>query len=416
MRPLPILLALTLLLPALLALQAGATTTGPTFRHPTTLPVSSGYGEPSVAVAPDGAVYVTAPGASSALWRSDDGGLTFQRVADSLGSSGDSDVAIGADGTIYVSDLFPNVPVSVSLDRGESFAYEAQTASGGSIDRQWTAAWGTGHVFSAWRDGSTERVAVSHDHGVSYTRHVAATGVGFQGNIVATSANDLWIPYTTGGQVRLAASHDGGVTWTNTLVGRLIGGSYLFPAVALDAAGIVYVAWAEGGDSYVDASAIKVASSRDGGATFSTPRIVSTTNAFHIMPWLVAGDEGRVAVAWYEGVAPANARVDPNVAALTTWNVRVAMSLDADQPDATWMQSVAFPAFHTGSICTFGILCFPVDNPVALNRALLDFFETAMLADGRLVIATAADVALVNPTSAVQLKVVVQNGGPDLKA
>lgn len=383
----------------------------PTFGTTKTLPLSSGFGEPSLATAPDGTLYVTAPGSASALWRSDDGGALWLRVSDSLGASGDSDVAIDADGIVYVSDLFSNVPVSTSLDKGETFAYEASTASGGSIDRQWTAASGSGHVFSVWRDGSTERIAVSHDRGVSFTRHVVTTGVGYQGNVLATSDTDLWIPYTGSGQIRLAGSTDAGVTWTTHAVASGAS-STLFPAVAVDDAGTVYVAWSAKSNEdlgYV----VKLAVSKDGGLTFDGPTTLSADGKTSIFPWIEAGAPGRVAVAWYEGTHPLGMGFNPDVAALTTWVVGVAFSDHADE-DGGWSVTAATPILHTGPICTMGTLCFPVANPVASNRMLLDFFEIAEATDGDILITYAADQGVVN-TGETVLKFVRQTDGPNLR-
>lgn len=384
----------------------------PIFGAPRTLPSSSGFGEPSIATAPDGTLYVTAPGSASALWRSRDGGDTWARVSNSLGSSGDSDVAIDANGVVYVSDLFSNVPVSTSFDEGDSFAYETATASGGSIDRQWLAASGDGNVFSIWRDGSTERIAVSHDRGVTFTRHVVTTGVGYQGNILATDDNTLWIPFTGNG-VQLAKSTDAGVTWTFKTI-YSSSSSTLFPAVAVDKANNVYVAWiAKDGDG---AFTVNVAISTNGGATFSVRKILSEDRV-SVFPWIIADAPGHVAVAWFDTAPVAGVLGEPNAAASAEWTVKLAFSEDAHLGHAaTWSVQDATGVFHRGPICTMGTLCFPIANPVVGNRALLDFFELGEDADGGILIAYAADVAQIQVPGTTQtvLKVVQQTGGPDL--
>jgi hypothetical protein len=335
------------------------------------------------------------------------------RVADSLGSSGDSDVAVDANGVIYVSDLFSSVPVSVSFDQGTTFAYERQTITGASIDRQWTAAAGDGNVFSIVRDGSTEKIAVSHDRGVSYTVRTVATGVGLQGNILAVDENTLLIPYSGSG-MRLARSTNGGVTWTNYLVSGQ-GSTTLFPAVAADTAGNYYMAWSAKSNEdlgYI----IKFASSTDGGITWSSPLVLSEDAHTAIFPWIVAGDAGRVAVAWYDGRTPGGQGATPDAAPLTEWFVNIAYTQDGtSERRSDWAVVDATPRVHTGPICTMGTLCFPVANPVAMNRALLDFFEIAMAPDGDILLTYSADPAQINPTGATVLKFVRQNGGPGLK-
>ncbi|HUR69602.1 MAG TPA: sialidase family protein [Candidatus Thermoplasmatota archaeon] len=333
---------------------------------------------------------------------------------DSLGSSGDSDVAVDANGVLYVSDLFSNVPVSTSFDKGATFAYEAQTITGASIDRQWTAASGDGNVFSVVRDGSTEKIAISHDKGVSWTNRVVTTGVGLQGNILATSDNDLYIPYSGSG-MRLAISHDAGQTWTTKLVNGA-GSTTLFPAVAVDAAGVIYMAWSAKSNADLGYE-ILVTQSADGGNTWDSAKPLSTVGHTAIFPWIVAGDAGRVAVAWFDGRTPVNQGMSPDLASVAEWVVEVAYTQQGQTGlRSNWAVTDATPVIHRGPICTMGTACFPVSNPVALNRALLDFFEMTTTPSGDIVLAFAADPGAVVNTGGTVLKTVRQTGGPNLKA
>lgn len=401
------------LLAALAAAPAYAPATAISFAAPVTLPNSSGHGEPSIEVAADGTVYVVAPFTRTSVWRSLDGGNTFSRLVDSLGSSGDSDVETDANGRLYVSDLFPGVPVSVSSNKGTSYSTVVSTASGSGLDRQWLAAHGNGKAWSAWRQGSTEMVARTTNGGLTWSAPViAATGVTLQGNILATSDNDLWIPYSTGVNLNLAKSTDGGVTWTSTTIAIGAGDTTLFPAVAVDDAGKVYVAWAQGTGQVDRFTYVKMARSDDGGATWTAPMTLSNPYHYNIFPWIVANATGHVAVGWYEGVPPVNATVDPNAATLVQWRVRIAHSLDANTAAPAWEVAHATPVLHTGPICTYGTLCFPTANPVAMNRMLLDFFEMAIQPDGRLIVAYAAD-STATSTNTV-LRVAQQNAGNTL--
>lgn len=405
LRTVLVLAVLVILAPAIVAPAAV-----PTFGKSKALPQGNQFGEPSIASDAAGRLFVAAPGSHTAVWRSLDAGTTWARVADSLGPSGDSDVVLDADGTLYASDLLGNVPVSVSHDYGDSFAMVSSTAVGsGSNDRQWLAASGHGNAWSAWRDGSTERVAATHDGGVTWNLPVvAATGVGYQGNIVAWSDNDIMIPYTAS-HLMLAQSHDGGRTWTSTIAATS-SGSDLFPAAARDDAGRLYVAQADGSNAY---GAIRVSTSTDGGAAWDGPVTLSDASTIDIFPWMVAGAPGHAAVVWYQSEPQPLGYGFSDAAALVKWHVQVAVTADGG---ATWTQAPATGVTHTGPICTFGTLCFPARNPVALNRALLDFFEATALPDGRLAIAYAADApTAVNPTDATELRVVVQNGGPLLR-
>jgi hypothetical protein len=408
-----VLIVLVLLAPSVI-LGAHADASVQSFSAPRLLPSASGYGEPSIAVAPDGTLYVAAPGSSTATWRSDNGGFSWARVAGTAGASGDSDVAVDADGTVYASDLFNNVPVSVSHDRAASWSVIQPTALGGSIDRQWLAAHGHGNVWSVWRDGSTERVAASHDGGATWSApSVVSTSVGLQGNVLATSDADLWIPYSWGADVRLAASHDAGLTWTTMHVATSRGGTDLFPAVALDAVGTMWVAWADAGPSGGQSQSIAIARSDDGGVHFTLPAVLSTPGTFALFPWILADAAGHVEVAWYEGVPPTttggvwNSGLGP----LTKWYLSVAYTSDG----AHWTTQRATPnPVHTGPICSSGTGCVPVANPLYGNRILLDFFEMAERPDGNVIIAFPKDTD--GTGDSTSLNALVQIGGPNLKA
>lgn len=411
---------LTVCLAALIATPALAPTTALKFGAPVNLRDSAGFGEPSIAVGPDGTVYVASPGEHTAMWRSTNGASTFTRLADSLGSSGDSDVALDADGTLYASDLFSNVPVSVSFDRAQSFSYVSTSGISGSIDRQWLAAAGSGHVFSVWRDGTTERIAISHDQGKTWTRSVIATGVTFQGNIIATSVNDLYLPYTTSSTARVAISHDGGASWKDVLAMPMVGRSFLFPSLAVDRAGNIYVAAAEGGNVSTGAdpgNVVRFTRSLDDGATWTLPVTVSIPSDYAIFPWVIAGSPGRVAIAWLDGVPPTGYKPDSNTAAATPWYIGLAYTNTGTSARPAWQITRATGVIFTGPICTFGTLCSPVHNPVAMNRVLLDFFEMAELPNGNIVIAYPGNLpgAQSQVTQATQLYVVKQSGGPNLK-
>jgi hypothetical protein len=123
--------------------------------------------------------------------------------------------------------------------------------------------------------------------------------------------------------------------------------------------------------------------SRDGGETFSEPRLLSDPARPAVFPWIAAGDAGRIAVSWYDAVAPTPSDRTPNV-----WNVAVAMSVTADQPEPVFETAFATPQpLHVGSICTSGLFC----SLTAGDRSLLDFFELRLLPDGSPILAFAGD-------------------------
>ena len=164
-----------------------------------------GGGEPSLSLDPSNSknVYVTAPqgiptGANAVFggsttsgvgfWASHDGGKTFP-IAHNLGSSfggGDSDVEVGADGTVYVADLeAAGAAICTSSDHGKTFTSGNAAKSsdncqevttnqqGPENDRQWlnvdhaqsSTVYLTYHDFA----GGFPIMERSDDHGATFT-------------------------------------------------------------------------------------------------------------------------------------------------------------------------------------------------------------------------------------------------------
>src|SRR5436190_13410002 len=154
----------------------GALAGGLAFTHPMKLPNSPPKGdlqggEPSVAFDSDGRhVYVVAPGGGEnggvGFWRSADGGRSFPRGR-SLGSlvgGGDSDVDVGPDHTVYITDL--EVAANAlcrSHDRGRTFDSNCDTGLAGNqagpdSDREWINPSPTDphRVYLTYHDFATE--------------------------------------------------------------------------------------------------------------------------------------------------------------------------------------------------------------------------------------------------------------------
>ncbi|PIR19036.1 MAG: hypothetical protein COV48_04165, partial [Elusimicrobia bacterium CG11_big_fil_rev_8_21_14_0_20_64_6] len=119
--------------------------------------------EPSIEVAPDGAIWITGPtgftrGATSqdpgvythdhGLFESRDGGATWTPNTpipgygrDVCPGGGDSDLAIAPDGFMVLVDLnLESVPVAVSTDDGASWLFNCQSNILPAQDRQWVEA------------------------------------------------------------------------------------------------------------------------------------------------------------------------------------------------------------------------------------------------------------------------------------
>ena len=145
-----------------------------------------------------------------------------------------------------------------------------------------------------------------------------------------------------------------------------------FPAAAIDKAGNIYVAWAMN-DARINHFNVWYAVSRDQGKTFYGPFQVSSGPGHAVMPWLAAGDAGRLDVVFYQ----TNGTQDPNTSTTDQWNVMFAQSLNAAAREPVFTISQASDHVnHVGPICNLGLLC------ASGTRNLLDFFQVAIGPDG----------------------------------
>jgi hypothetical protein len=100
------------------------------------------------------------------------------------------------------------------------------------------------------------------------------------------------------------------------------------------------------------------------------------------MPWIAAGDNGRVDVVYYgtNATNPDGTSVDPNIAPPTThWNTFMAQSLNANAREPVFtISQVSDHVMHNGSICNLGLLCLLNGG----DRSLADFFQVAIGPDG----------------------------------
>lgn len=157
----------------------------------------------------------------------------------------------------------------------------------------------------------------------------------------STSERQLW----------LAASADGGSTWTDHLVAEEPVGATVaaqYPAAAVDAAGNVYVAWS-------DLGRIWYAWSKDRGQTIAGAHTVDARSTLNVMPSIVAGDPGHIAIAWYAGTGTA---VMGAMSGNDEWRPVMAVSgnADSDHPALARLTLSGIPV-HRGSVCLLGAGC-----------------------------------------------------------
>jgi hypothetical protein len=173
-----------------------------------------------------------------------------------------------------------------------------------------------------------------------------------------------------------------------------------FPSGAIDANGNVYAVWAMN-NARTNEYMIWFASSHDHGNTFYGPFQVSQGPGAAEMPWIAAGDNGRVNIVFYATGTPG----DPNIAPITTtWNTFMAQSLNANAREPVFtISQVSDHIMHKGGICNLGLLCLLNGG----DRSLLDFFQVSIGPDG-----LANIVFADNGSTATHAEFARQTGGP----
>jgi len=177
----------------------------------------------------------------------------------------------------------------------------------------------------------------------------------------------------------------------------------LFNAAAIDSAGNIYATWAtpNGRTGLYD---VWFASSRDHGHTYYGPFKINPNGIQGNMPWIAAGDNGRVDIVYYG----TSGTQDSTTSATNQWYVYFAQSLNAaDREPVFSIVQASDHITHQGPICNVGILCG------SGTRQLLDFFQVAIGPDGMANIAY-ADTGASNGTPHVSYA--RQSGGPSAVA
>jgi hypothetical protein len=131
------------------------------------------------------------------------------------------------------------------------------------------------------------------------------------------------------------------------------------------------------------------------------------------LPWVAAGDAGRVDIVWYQSnnptpplvadpASPGQLTGGPNMMPpLSTWTVKFAQSLNANSREPVFAVTTASDHInHNGSISIGGLTG-------SSDRSLLDYFEVAIGPDGLANILYAD-----NGVSSLHVSYARQNGGP----
>ncbi len=373
------------------------------------------------------------------FWWSADNGATWtfaerpQAQNDDGSGFSDPDVAIDSDGTIYISEInLVNVAMSSSTDSGRTYSLQnffAQTIT----DRQWSEADRPGIVYlvgNAFGGGTSTKPAGnlghylyrSEDGGKTFTEGVRdqerGSGLGdlrvdkrngtlyelhYQGADNDPSYQDLSIAAFRG-------ARSGDLKPALHTIAKGVALQSHWPAFDLDPQGNLSVTWDEDGTGKAKRPAgIYYAFSRNGGRNWSSPLRLDPDDRTDIWPWLAVGDEGRVAVSWFQADVklPDEDAETPGqhgwhvVAAATTSGLGCESS---GRPGFSVAQVTRQP-FHRGSICMGGTAC----QAQGIDRRLGDYFSIEIDATGRMVAAysdTSRDGAVALPAFARQ------SGGP----
>lgn len=407
---------LSLVLLALSLLLAGCTTTPPSsvIAPAATLPTaafakvvsvidpSGGQGEPSLGVAPDGTLYANGLAGTGgrdpgAVYQSLDNGSTWKRIGTPTAPmpNFDPDLAVSHDGTVWFSSLWLGCSsTGASKDAGKTWTTSYAACVPAAGDRQYVVPTKAGgaYIYSHHVPTLYQTISRTTDYGATWT----PVGVAESGQVSLVTGNSGW----GGGGFYNEAKDSVFLTFTNT-EGDAVTGRTWHPAASIlhkgdssftlmqlpnaggdsvglslvvgaaDKAGNVYLSWAEAKGKDMT---IYMASSKDDGKTWSKPVVVDNDSGSKVFPAIAAGDDGRVAIAYYH--ADKN-EYPSSVPKDARWNVTLAWTADALNETPTWERAnLSTHSVRTGPICPDGTTCQG-------NRNLLDYFALKITPEGR---------------------------------
>jgi hypothetical protein len=388
--------------------------------------------EPRVVHDPLGNLYIAAiqgVPAGSDTWKSTDSGNTWtyigepdgaQAAASGLGlvgagaGGGDEDIIALPNGHVVMTSLWLGSNTTcVTSNGGALWACNPDGSTLPADDRQWLANFGSNIVYitskqlGADLNGTTSiYVAKSIDGGVTFpfvsqvTTPELGVQPGDQGNMLVDQNNGSVYTVFFGAiedQLYLAKSVDGGQSWILKLVYQApntVSLAHVFPSLALDHVGNLYIAFSDGSNSFLTAST-------DGGANWTTPvRVNAGANLkTTVEPWVVAGDAGKVDIFFY-GTADSSFN-----SSTAQWSIYMAQSQNALASIPTFSISAATGVMHIGAICNNGLGC------ANGTRNLLEYFYPDVYPDGNVFVPYPDDLHVNTATTLTNVWMLKQTGG-----
>ena len=324
------------------------------------LPNSDGEGfEPHVLAGPsidgDQWYYVDSPTGlgntqGGNLWISKDHGETWAWYdKDSVvGSSGDSYTAVTRDGAIYYTDLYlSTASVDSSLDGGETWVANPFASVYVLDDRQWLHvgpnSQGGENIYFSFNELLIGLVMVKAEYtgltGVALDWKPCNAGLPISSNV--GSRDNFAVDQNNGNIYHANYQSNGVFCYVSTNEGNSFTGYQVhdetvhanvqntFIDMDVDSAGNVYMMWSS-------RDHIMLGISTDEGSSWDVKE-VTELDGCRVLPWIAAGDEGRIAMAWYD----TNQTGNPNNLDNAWWDFVVALSIGKQQcVDAPWHEDI----------------------------------------------------------------------------
>jgi hypothetical protein len=313
-------------------------------------------------------VYIDAPSGllsrtSGYLWISKDHGDTWEFKTkgpgdNNWGGSGDSYTAVSKDGTIYYTDLLlATVTVQTSTDGGETWLRNPQASVTPIDDRQWFAM-GPAIGGSPIKQSEALYLAYNQIPGGLYVQKAQLTKFGiawrpcnaYMPVTTNVRARDhfqvdpqdgtIYMPNTEGSTMAMYVSRDGCASFDRyEVMSSDKSWQNIFTVADVDAAGNVYLGWTTQDN-------VSFARSTDKGQTWEVFN-VTESNGTRALPWITAGDEGRIALTYYETNETGNPE---EFGTEVNWSVKSAISINALDEVPTFHMMEIINYTHSGAI------------------------------------------------------------------